>query len=75
LPKHAVAYQVLFATPDGMGTPDIAWGFCAEPAPLSSNNVVNDGCIYGAASLSARGPAIQAMILIAELSAKATARE
>jgi hypothetical protein len=63
-PDHAVAYQALIATPEGMVTPDLAWGFCTEPAPLSSNNVVNDGCIYGTASLPARGPAIQATIPI-----------
>jgi hypothetical protein len=68
-PDHAVAYQVLIADPDGAGAgtsaaaPDVRWGFCTEPAPLSSNNVVNDGCLATAAPLGT-GPAIEATIPI-----------
>jgi hypothetical protein len=61
-PDHAVAYQALIATPDGTAAPDLGWGFCTEPAPLSSNNVVNDGCVTGAVSLPDRGLEIQATI-------------
>lgn len=62
-PDHPVTYQALVATPDGTASPDIAWGFCTDPAPLSSNNVVNDNCLATAAPLPA-GLAIQATIPI-----------
>lgn len=67
-PDRAVAYQVLIAAPDGAGTaagaaaPDVRWGFCTDPAPLSSNNVVNDGCLTTAAALPGTGPAVEATI-------------
>jgi hypothetical protein len=64
LPDHPVTYQALLANPEGSSTPDVAWGFCADPAPLSSNNVANDGCVYGASSLPVRGPEIQTTIPI-----------
>jgi hypothetical protein len=64
IPDHDVTYQALIATPGETASPDVAWGFCTEPAPLSSNNIVNDGCVYGATSLPQRGPAIQATIPI-----------
>jgi len=69
-PDHGVAYQVLVAAPDGAGAaagaaaPDVRWGFCTDPAPLSSNNVVNDDCLATAAALPDAGPAIQAKIPI-----------
>jgi hypothetical protein len=63
-PDHAVAYQALLASPEGAVSPDIAWGFCAEPAPLSSNNVASDGCVYSAPSLAPRGPQIDTAIPI-----------
>ena len=62
LPDHAVTYQALIASPDGAASPDVVWGFCAEPAPLSSNNTASDGCVYSAASLAARGPRVEATI-------------
>jgi hypothetical protein len=51
---------------DGTGTlaPDVAWGFCAQPAPLDSDNVAGDDCIYGASSLMERGTRITATIPI-----------
>jgi hypothetical protein len=60
-PDHAVTYQALIATPDGTAAPDIAWAFCTEPAPLSSNNVVNDSCLATAAPPAA-GLEVQATI-------------
>ncbi len=49
---------------DGTGTlaPDVAWGFCSQPAPLSSDNVAGDDCIYGASSLMQRGSQIIATV-------------
>jgi hypothetical protein len=64
VPGHDVALTALIASPDGALTPDVAWGFCAAPAPLASNNVVGDDCIYGAASLPGRGAAVTATIPI-----------
>lgn len=62
LPDHPVAYQLLIAAPDGgAAAPDVRWGFCTEPAPLSSNNVVNDSCLATAAPLGT-GPSIQGTI-------------
>ncbi|HEX3758297.1 MAG TPA: hypothetical protein VHW23_06305 [Kofleriaceae bacterium] len=69
-PDHAVAYQMLIAAPDGTGAatggpaPDAQWGFCTEPAPLSSNNAVDDGCLATADPLPDSGPQIQATIPI-----------
>jgi hypothetical protein len=61
-PGKDVALTALVASADGTLDPDVAWGFCADPAPLSDDNVVGDDCIYGAASLMARGVAITATI-------------
>ena len=61
---HDVTYTALVVDPDGTVTPDIAWGFCTEPAPLSSNNAVGDDCIYGASSLPDRGATITTKIPI-----------
>jgi hypothetical protein len=65
-PDQAVTYRALIAvpgaTPGGMVSPNVAWGFCVELAPLSSNNVVNDGCIADATSLPDRGLEIHATI-------------
>ncbi len=49
---------------DGTGTlaADIAWGFCTQPAPLASDNVAGDDCIYGASSLMPRGTQITATL-------------
>lgn len=63
-PGKDMQLHALIASPDGTLMPDVAWGFCTEPAPLSSNNVVGDDCIYGAASLMARGSTITATIPI-----------
>ncbi|HEY0482400.1 MAG TPA: hypothetical protein VGD37_32995 [Kofleriaceae bacterium] len=65
-PDHAVTYRALVAAPDGTGggPPDVDWSFCTEPAPLSSNNVVNDACLQVAAMLADRGLEIQATIPI-----------
>ena len=63
-PDHAVTLQALVATPGGDASPAIAWGFCTEPAPLSSNNAVNDGCLTTAAALPASGIEVQATIPI-----------
>jgi hypothetical protein len=63
-PDHDVALSLLIADASGTITPDVAWGFCAQPAPLSSNNVVGDDCIYTAASLMPRGVAITTTIPI-----------
>ena len=61
-PDQPVAYRALIADPLGDGAPDIAWAFCTDPAPLSSNNVVNDGCITDAAALPGSGLDVQAKI-------------
>lgn len=63
-----VTYTALVASPDGSLMPDVAWGMCAEPAPLSSNNVVGDDCIYTASSLPDRGITITTKIPIAACS-------
>ena len=63
-PDHSVTLQALVATPAGDATPDIAWGFCTDPAPLSSNNAVNDGCLTAAAALPASGIEVRATIPI-----------
>jgi hypothetical protein len=62
VPNNDVTLTALIVSPDGTLKPDVAWGWCTEPAPLSSNNVVGDDCIYGAASLMPRGPMISATI-------------
>lgn len=54
----------LVADATGTLAPDLAWGFCTQPAPLDSDNVAGDDCIYGAASLMARGSQITATIPI-----------
>lgn len=54
-PGNDTSLHALIVSPDGTLDPDVAWGFCTDPAPLSSNNVVGDDCIYGAASLMPRG--------------------
>ncbi|MBV8760955.1 MAG: hypothetical protein JO257_26915 [Deltaproteobacteria bacterium] len=63
-PGHDTQLHALIASTDGTLTPDVAWGFCTDPAPLSSNNVVGDDCIYTAASLMARGTTITATMPI-----------
>jgi len=63
-PGHDTQLRALIASPDGTLQPDVAWGFCTDPAPLSSNNVVGDDCIYTAASLMARGTSITATMPI-----------
>jgi hypothetical protein len=63
-PDHAVTYHALVASPTGTATPDVAWGFCTEPAPLSSNNAVSDGCLATAAALPSGGLEVQATIPI-----------
>jgi len=69
-PDHTVAYQMWIAAPDGTGAaagtapPEVQWGFCTDPAPLSSNNVVNDDCLATAQALPDSGPAIQAKVPI-----------
>jgi hypothetical protein len=62
VPGHDVALAALVVSTGGTLAPDVAWGFCSEPAPLSSDNVVGDDCIYGAASLMQRGAQITATI-------------
>ncbi len=64
VPGHEVALTTLIASPDGDLAPDVAWGFCSQPTPLSSNNAVGDDCIYGAASLPVRGATITTTIPI-----------
>lgn len=61
-PSQAVTYHALVATPTGSAAPAISWSFCTEPAPLSSNNVVNDSCVTGGAEIDAGGTAIPATI-------------
>lgn len=61
-PDHAVTYQALVASPGGAAPADIAWAFCTQPAPLSSNNVVNDGCLASAAAITGGGAQAQATI-------------
>lgn len=63
-PGADTTLHALVVSPDGTLTPDVAWGFCTEPAPLSSNNVVGDDCIYGAASLMPRGTDVTVTIPI-----------
>jgi hypothetical protein len=67
-PNHDVGLTALIVDPGGTITPDVAWGFCTQPAPLASDNVVGDDCIYAAASLMPRGVAITATIPIAACS-------
>lgn len=64
VPGGDVALSALIASPDGTLAPDVAWGFCTAPAPLASDNVVGDDCIYGAASLMPRGPDVTITIPI-----------
>lgn len=61
-PDHAASYRALVAVPGGGAAPDVAWSFCTEPAPLSSNNVVNDRCLEGGPALPDHGLEIQAAI-------------
>ncbi|MDB4956081.1 MAG: hypothetical protein JWO36_3650 [Myxococcales bacterium] len=63
-PNHDVTLTSLIVDATGTLAPDVAWGFCSQPAPLSSDNVVGDDCIYGAASLTERGPQITTTIPI-----------
>lgn len=67
-PDRGVAYRALVATPTGVASPAVAWGFCTEPAPLSSNNVVNDACLARADPLPADGIEVQGTIPIAACS-------
>ncbi|TMQ02819.1 MAG: hypothetical protein E6J91_49900 [Deltaproteobacteria bacterium] len=60
-PDRAVTYRALVAVPGGSAA-DLAWAFCTQPAPLSSNNVVNDGCLTTAAALPAGGAEVAATI-------------
>ncbi|HVV82033.1 MAG TPA: hypothetical protein VHE35_03095 [Kofleriaceae bacterium] len=61
-PGQDVMLSALVVDPTGTLMPDIGWGFCGEPAPLSSNNVASDACVFTAISLPARGVAITATI-------------
>jgi hypothetical protein len=61
-PGKDVALTALVADSTGTLSPDIAWGFCADPAPLSDDNVVGDDCVYAAASLQVRGDSVTATI-------------
>ncbi|HET9990247.1 MAG TPA: hypothetical protein VFQ65_17070, partial [Kofleriaceae bacterium] len=63
-PGAETTLTALVADATGTLAPDIAWGFCTQPAPLDSDNVAGDDCIYGAASLMPRGPQITATIPI-----------
>lgn len=63
-PGQDVTLHALVATGDGTAMPDVAWGFCTQPAPLASDNVAGDDCIYGASSLMVRGTDITATIPI-----------
>ena len=61
-PNTQVALQALVVGPDGDMEPDVAWGFCADPAPLADDNVAADDCIYGAVSIMPRGTNVTATI-------------
>lgn len=61
-PNTEVALQALVVGPDGDMQLDVAWGFCADPAPLADDNVAADDCIYGAVSIMPRGTNVTATI-------------
>lgn len=61
-PGDDVAFHMLVASPSGTGMPDVGWAWCAQPKPVSENDVVDPQCVYQGASMDTRGIDITATL-------------